>query len=101
LRFLQWIDGKRDDFGVLLFEFLEMRLVVGNLPNAVGSPDAAIKEDDGIFTGKIGGNVQPHAGSHWNDVIWKGIAGSQLLCHLRTPPDVRCAHDAFGCIYSS
>jgi hypothetical protein len=53
LRFFQWIDGKGNDVGVLLFEFCDVRLVVGYLPNAVGSPDAAVEEDDGIFAGKI------------------------------------------------
>ncbi len=34
----------------------KMRLIVGNLPNAVGSPNAAIKDDDGVIAFEIVGN---------------------------------------------
>jgi len=34
-----------------------MRLEIGNLPNAVGSPNATVKDDDGIFTLEIVWNV--------------------------------------------
>jgi hypothetical protein len=32
-----------------LLEFLKMRLEVGDLPNAIGSPYASVKDDDGIL----------------------------------------------------
>jgi hypothetical protein len=86
LRFFQWIDGKGDDVGVLLFEFCDVRLVVGYLPNAVGSPDAAVEEDDGIFAGKISGDAQCRADRRSDSVIWKLITGAQLFRHLRPLP---------------
>ena len=55
---IERIDGQGDDVGVLALEFFNMRLIVGNLPDAVGSPDAAIKDDDGVFALEIGGNIQ-------------------------------------------
>jgi hypothetical protein len=36
-------------------------LIVGDLPNAVGSPDAAVVDYDGVFAFEIGGNVQRSA----------------------------------------
>ena len=56
--FVERIDRKGDDIGVLLFKLFEMRLVVGNLPNTVRSPDAAIKENDRIVSLKIGRELQ-------------------------------------------
>ena len=51
--FVERVNGKRDDIGVFFLEFVDMRLEVGYLPNAVGSPDAAIENDDGIFAFEI------------------------------------------------
>ena len=56
-RLVERIDGKGDDLGVFLLEFLNVRLVIGDLPNAIGSPDAAIKNDDRVFAFQVGGNV--------------------------------------------
>jgi hypothetical protein len=39
-----------------------MRLEVGDLPDAVGSPDAAIEDDNAILTREIRWNIQPAAG---------------------------------------
>jgi hypothetical protein len=33
-------------------------LVVGNLPNAIGSPDAAIVNDHGVFPFKVAGKIE-------------------------------------------
>ena len=57
LGFVERIDGEGDDIGVLRLEFIKMRLIVGDLPNTVGSPDAAVEDDDGVFTGELGGDV--------------------------------------------
>ena len=57
LRFFQWIDGKGNDVGVLLLECFDVRLVVGDLPDTIGSPDAAIEQDDCVFSFEIGGNT--------------------------------------------
>ena len=86
MRFFQWIDGKGNDVGVLLFELCDVRLVVGYLPNAVGSPDAAVEEDDGIFAGKISRDAQCRAGRRSDSIIWKLITGAQLFRHLRPLP---------------
>jgi hypothetical protein len=39
-----------------LLEFFDMRLKVGYLPNAVGSPDTAIEYDDSVLAFDTGGN---------------------------------------------
>jgi len=57
LGFVERIDGEGDDIGVLRLEFIKMRLIVGDLPNTVGSPDAAVEDDDGVFAGEIGRDV--------------------------------------------
>ena len=57
LGFVERIDGEGDDVGVLCFEFLKVRLVIGDLPNAIRSPNAAVEDDDSVFAGEIGGNV--------------------------------------------
>ena len=51
--FVERVDGKCDDIGIFLFEFFDMRLEVGYLPNAIRSPDAAIENNDGIFAFEI------------------------------------------------
>jgi hypothetical protein len=61
--FVERIDGNRDDVRILLLEFLDMRLEVGYLPNAVGSPDAAIENYDGILAFDIRWNVKRAATS--------------------------------------
>ena len=55
--FFQGIDRERYDFCGFLLELFDMRLKVGYLPNAVGSPDAAIEYDDGVLAFEIGGNI--------------------------------------------
>ena len=55
--FVERIDGEGDDVGILCFEFVKVRLIVGNLPNTVRSPDAAVEDDDGVFAGEIVGDV--------------------------------------------
>ena len=57
LGFVEGIDREGDDVGILCFEFLKMRLIVGDLPNTVRSPDAAVEDDDGVFAGEIGRDV--------------------------------------------
>ena len=57
LGFVERIDGEGDDVGILCFEFLKVRLIVGDLPNTVRSPDAAVENDDGVFAGEIGRDV--------------------------------------------
>jgi hypothetical protein len=47
--FVEWIDRQSDDVGVLLLELVNVRLEIGYLPNAVRSPDAAVKDADGVF----------------------------------------------------
>jgi hypothetical protein len=73
---IQRIYGKRDDLGVLLFEFLKVSLVIGYLPNAVGSPDAPIENDHGVFRLDIGGNIACASIDRWYGVVRKGITGS-------------------------
>lgn len=55
--FVERIHRERDDIAVLVFKFVQMRLEVGNLPNAIGSPNAAVKYDDGVFAFEIVGNI--------------------------------------------
>lgn len=55
--FVDGVNRERDDVDVFLFEFFEMGLVVGNLPNAVGSPDATIVNDNGVFGFEVAGDV--------------------------------------------
>lgn len=57
LGFVQRIDGQGDDVGVLSFELFKMGLIIGDLPYAVRSPDAAVEDDDGVFAGEIDRNV--------------------------------------------
>ena len=59
--FVGRINGKSDDVGVLLLEFLDMRLEVGYLPDAVRSPDAAIENNNGILAFEIRRNFHPAA----------------------------------------
>ena len=42
-------------------EFFQVNLIVGNLPHAIGSPDAAIVNDDGVFPFEIAGKIEPSA----------------------------------------
>lgn len=49
--FIERIDGQSDDADVCFFELFDMRLEVGQLPKAVGSPDAAIKYQNRILSG--------------------------------------------------
>ena len=55
--FVERVDGKGDDVGIFALEFLDMRLEVGYLPDAVRSPDATVKDDDGVFAFEISGNI--------------------------------------------
>jgi len=84
LGFVEGVDRERDDRRVFLFEFFQMRLVIGNLPNAVGSPNAAVKDDDGIFAFKIGRESErPAVGQIYREGR-KKVAGVQLSCHRIT-----------------
>jgi len=58
LGFFERIDGQGDDVGVLGFEFFQMSLIVGDLPHAVGSPDAAVVDDYRVFPLQIGGKSE-------------------------------------------
>ena len=58
-----------------------MRLIVGNLPNAVGSPNAAIIDDDGVIAFQVLGKIQPSAIGQFHIEWWKRIARVQLFCH--------------------
>jgi hypothetical protein len=69
--FVERVDGKRNDIGIFLRKFFDVRLEVGYLPNAVGSPDAAIENDDGIFTFEIRRNIQSAAVSRGHVIIRK------------------------------
>jgi hypothetical protein len=53
LRLVQRIDGEAHDLDILLFELFNMVLVIGDLPNTVRSPDAAIKKYDCKVSVKI------------------------------------------------
>jgi hypothetical protein len=59
LGFGERVNRKGDDVGILLCEFSDMGLEVGYLPNAIGSPDTAIENDNSIFTLEIGRDIQP------------------------------------------
>jgi hypothetical protein len=74
--FVQWIDRKSNDLGVLLFEFVDMRLIVGNLPDAVGSPNAAVKDDHGVLGFDVGGNIQNAASDGWHRIVRKHVSGA-------------------------
>jgi hypothetical protein len=51
LGFIQWIYRKGDDVDVLFSERFKMRLEIGQLPKAVGSPAAAIKNKRRVLSG--------------------------------------------------
>ena len=57
LGFVERVDRKRDHVRVFIFEFFQMRLEIGNLPNAVGSPDTAVIDDHGVFAFEIRGKI--------------------------------------------
>jgi hypothetical protein len=71
---VQRIYGKGDDLGVLLFEFFKVSLIIGYLPNAVGSPDTAVENDHGVFRLDVGRNIERASIDGWHCVVWKGIA---------------------------
>jgi hypothetical protein len=52
------IDGQRHDICVLGFEFFVVSLVIGNLPNAIRSPNAAIVNNDGVLAFESRGQLQ-------------------------------------------
>ena len=53
------IHRERDNIDTFFLEFFDMSLVVSDLPNAVGSPDAAVIDDDRVFAFEIGRNIEP------------------------------------------
>ena len=55
--FVERVDRQRDDIDVLVFEFVYVRLKIGDLPNAVGSPNATVIDDDRVFAFEIVWNV--------------------------------------------
>jgi len=80
-RFVERVHGKRDDIGILPFEFLDVGLIIGYLPNTVGSPDTAIEYNDGIFAVEIRRNIERGAVDGRHRIVRKGITGTQLFCH--------------------
>jgi hypothetical protein len=55
--FVEGIDGEGDYICVFLLKLIDMRLEIGYLPDAVGSPDAAVKNYHGVFASEIHGNI--------------------------------------------
>ena len=55
--FVEGIDGQCDHDGVFLLELVDMRLEVGQLPDAVRSPDTAVKNYHRVFAFEIRGNI--------------------------------------------
>jgi hypothetical protein len=78
---IERVNRKRDYVGIFLFEFVDVRLEVGYLPNAVRSPDAAIENDDGIFAFDIHWNIKRASTSGGYRVIRKRITGTELFSH--------------------
>jgi hypothetical protein len=79
--FVERIDRKCDDVGILVFEFFYVRLKVGDLPDAVRSPDTTIENDDGVLALEIGMDIQPAAIGRWHRVVRKCVAGTELFAH--------------------
>jgi hypothetical protein len=48
--FIHRVHGEGDDIDILPFELVHVSLVIGQLPNAVGSPDAAVENDNRVFS---------------------------------------------------
>ena len=76
LGFVGRVYRKRDDLGIFLLEFFKMCLEVGDLPNAVGSPYAAVKNDDGIVALDISGDIELASEGGLNRITRKWIARS-------------------------
>jgi hypothetical protein len=79
--FVERIDRKCDDIGIFLLELFDMGLEVGDLPNAIRSPYAAIENNDGIFAFETGRNIQSTAMGGWHVIVRKWIAGTELFSH--------------------
>ena len=79
--FIERVDGKSDDIGILTAELVDVSLIVGDLPNAVRSPDAAVEYDHGIFAGQTGRKIQRAAVGQFNAETGKRIAGNELFRH--------------------
>jgi hypothetical protein len=65
-----------------LLKFFDVRLKVGYLPNAVGSPDAAIEYDDSVLAFDIGGNSQRSTARQWDTIVRKRIPRVELFGHM-------------------
>jgi hypothetical protein len=63
-----------------------LRLIVGQLPNAIGSPDAAVEDDDRVIAFEIGGDIHRPAIQDGDPEVWKQVAGIELFCHLISFP---------------
>jgi hypothetical protein len=80
-RFIERVDGQRDDVGIFLFELFEMSLEIGYLPNAIGSPQAAVENDHGILAFQIRGYVQCAAIGGPDGIVGKWISRIELFGH--------------------
>ena len=67
---------------MLCFEFLKMGLIIGDLPNTVRSPDAAVKNDNGVFACQIGRDLHSPAIYERHREVWKIVAWIELFGHL-------------------
>jgi hypothetical protein len=74
--FIERIDGKRDDLGIFLLEFVDMGLEVGYLPNAVGSPNSPIKDDDRIFACEVVWDIEQTGIDGLHHITRKWVAGT-------------------------
>jgi hypothetical protein len=79
--FVERIDREGDHVGIFSPKLLHMRLEVGDLPDAVGSPDAAVKNYHRVFTRQICRDVYRSPVRGRDRVVRKPISGTKLFCH--------------------
>jgi hypothetical protein len=61
------------DVYVCFFELVDVSLIVGQLPHAVGSPDATIENDNRVFAPQVLRDAEGSAICDLNEVIRKRI----------------------------
>ena len=73
--FTYGINREGYDVYVLFLELVKVSLVVGQLPNTVGSPDATIENDNRVFALQVLRDAECPAICELNDVVWELITG--------------------------
>ena len=75
LGFIQRIHREGDDIDILLVELVDVGLAIGQLPNAIGSPNTPVEDDNGIFSSQILRDVECPAIRQLDLVVRELIAG--------------------------